>query len=324
MYPSETYCSFYACRAPRGDIKMILFQQMIALFIFMLIGYGMSKKGVMDRKGEKTLSWIIVNVANPAMILQSGLDSEIEPSALARTFLYGAIMYTGLLVIAAVLPGLLRVGKDSRGVYRTMTVFSNIGFMGYPLIRAMYGAEALVHAGIFSFFYNALIYTYGVSCVRGKTQQEEKPWKAMINVGTISCVAAILLLFLHFETPLFVESTVTNLANLTASLSMMVIGASLTAFPLRRLITDVRLLLFSAIKLLILPILGILFFRQLETDPMKLGVLLVMLATPAGSMNTMLAQQYDGDVDLSARGVALTTILSVVTIPLVSWICGIR
>ena len=100
----------------------------------------------------------------------------------------------------------------------------------------------------------------------------------------------------------------------------MVIGASLAAIDLKGLFTDGKLLLFSGIKLVLLPVAGIWIIRQFVQTESMLGVCMVMLATPVGSMTAMLSQQYDGDYETASKGVALTTILSVVTMPLVSWI----
>ena len=98
---------------------------------------------------------------------------------------------------------------------------------------------------------------------------------------------------------------------------MMVIGASLATIDLKKLFTDGRLILFSVIKLIIIPVIGIMIVRQFVDNAVICGVCMVMLATPVGSMTAMLAQQYDGDYEMASKGVALTTILSVATMPLV-------
>lgn len=144
--------------------------------------------------------------------------------------------------------------------------------------------------------------------------------KGILNVGFIACIVTIIIYFLDLRVPAFAESTLTHLSNLTSPLSMMVIGASLAAIDLRKLFTDGKLLLFSAIKLVVIPIIGLLVIRQFVDSEMLLGVCLVMLATPVGSMTAMLAQQYDGDYEMASKAVALTTILSVATMPLVSGI----
>ena len=139
-------------------------------------------------------------------------------------------------------------------------------------------------------------------------------------MGFVACIVTIMIYFANLGLPAFVESTLTHLSNLTSPLSMMVIGASLAAIDLRELFTDAKLLLFSAIKLVVIPIIGLWVIRQFVDSELLLGVCLVMLATPVGSMTAMLAQQYEGDYEMASKAVALTTILSVATMPLVSGI----
>ncbi|MBS7304031.1 MAG: AEC family transporter, partial [Lachnospiraceae bacterium] len=98
---------------------------------------------------------------------------------------------------------------------------------------------------------------------------------------------------------------------------------SMATIDIKKLFTDIRLLLFSVLKLVIVPVAGLFLLKLFIRDQMLLGVCMVMLATPVASMTAMLSQQYDGDYELASRGVALTTILSVATMPLVSIITGI-
>ena len=97
----------------------------------------------------------------------------------------------------------------------------------------------------------------------------------------------------------------------------------MTEFPIRELFTDVRLLGFSFIKMLVIPIAGMLIIRLFVHDPVLVGVSMVMLATPVGSLVAMIAQQNGADYTLASKGIALTTLLSIVTMPLVSLVMGI-
>ena len=207
-----------------------------------------------------------------------------------------------------------------------MTVFSNIGFMGFPVIAALYGSGALLYAALFTIPYNILIYTYGVSAMSPETKSPEAPekekgsaflLKRILNVGVIACIATMIVYLCKIPVPGMIADTATHLSNLTAPLSMMVIGASLATIDLKKLFADVRLLIFSVVKLLIIPVVGVLIVKQFVSNEVICGVCLIMLATPVGSMTAMLAQQYDGDYEMATKGVALTTILSVATIPLV-------
>lgn len=304
---------------------MLLFGQMVVLFILMGIGYLCYKKGMITDEVSKKLSAIVVNIANPAMVLTGCMGEEkIEGRELLITGVLIVIVYSVLLLLAFIIPSLLRIDKKSRGAYQAMTVFSNIGFMGFPVVAALYGNGALLYAALFTIPYNILIYTYGVSAMSvntgtGKKKSTLSPGK-ILNVGVIACIITIVVYFFQIPVPAFIKTTTTHLSNLTAPLSMMVIGASLATIDLKKLFMDGKLLLFAAIKLLIIPIAGMMVIRQFLANEVICGVCMVMLATPVGSMTAMLAQQYDGDYEMASRGVALTTILSVVTMPLVSMI----
>lgn len=308
---------------------MLLLEQMTVLFLLMGIGYFCCRRGIITNEVNKKLSWIVVNIANPALILSGCLGEEkIRGRELLTTIIIIVAVYLALLLIAWVLPALLRVEKRSRGTYKAMTVFSNIGFMGFPVVAALYGNGALLYAALFTIPYNILIYTYGISAMSVKEKKEpetrgsEKSISFVIgrilNVGVIACIVTMVIYFFQIPVPTVAADTITHLSNLTAPLSMMVIGASLAAIDLKKLFTDGRLLLFSAIKLLVIPVLGMLLIRQFVENEVICGVCLVMLATPVGSMTAMLAQQHGGDYEMASKGVALTTILSVATIPLVS------
>ena len=302
---------------------MLLLQQMIVLFILMGIGYFCYKKAIITDEVSKKLSAIVVNIANPALILTGCMgEDRIQGKELLLTGGIMLAMYAALLILAELLPRLLRVEKKSVGTYKAMTVFSNIGFMGFPVISALYGSGALLYAALFMIPYNILIYTYGIGAITtGKEKETEGKQSSLgriLNIGVIACIITIAIYLAGIPIPGFVKTTITHLSNLTAPLSMMVIGASLATIDLKKLFTDGRLILFSIIKLVIIPIIGILIVRQFVNNPVICGVCMVMLATPVGSMTAMLAQQYDGDYEMASKGVALTTILSVATMPLVA------
>lgn len=297
---------------------------MIVLFLLMGVGLICYKRGLITDEVSKKLSSIVVNVANPALVLTACMGEEkIRGEELFTTVIIMFIMYPALIILASILPGILRIEKNTRGIYRAMTVFSNIGFMGFPVITALYGNGALLYATPFIIIYNVLIYTYGVASIRGKKESEKgkdslSPVSLLLNPGMISCIITIVIYLLNVPVPAFIQETVTYLSSLTAPLSMMIIGASLAVMDVKRLFADSKLILFSVIKLLVLPVLGLFIIGRFVENQVILGVCMVMLATPVGSMNAMLAQQYGGDYETASRGVALTTILSVATMPLIA------
>lgn len=302
---------------------------MLVLFILMLVGVCCRKCGIFNDEANKRISSLVVNVANPALILSSSINQEavIEGMEFVKTFLLAWGMFGVVMVIAHFIPRILRADVSEYGTYKTMTIFSNIGFMGFPVISALYGSEALLYATMFLIPFNVLIYTYGISVMKKRTSADARTTgfqlRKILNVGVISCAVALVIYLTKLPIPVVVENAVDSISNLTAPLSMMVIGDSLTKINLKKLFCNGRMLVFSGIKLLLIPIVGVSLIKLLDLNPLLTGVCMIMLATPVGSMNAMLAQEYGGDYELASQGVTITTLLAVVTMPVVSMLMGI-
>lgn len=305
---------------------------MFILFLIMLVGLICKKEGLMNDAGSRVISGIVVNVANPALILSAGINKTetIEGKNLLLAVLLAAVVYVFLIVAAFIIPKVLRIKQSEVGTYRVMTVFSNIGFMGFPVISAVYGSDALLYASVFLIPYNVLIYTWGIMTMsafnsegNNENTKREISWGKIFNIGVIACLLTIVFYLTKMPVPKPIESVVSHFSNLTAPLSMMVIGASMADMNFKKLFTDAKMLIFLAIKLLIMPVIGVLVIKCTGIDAKLVGVCLIMLATPVGSMTAMLAQQYDGDYELASRGVALSTILTVATMPILSMVLGV-
>ncbi len=352
---------------------MLLLQQMIILFLLMMVGFALNKCRIIDSTGAKALSAVVVNVANPAMVLSAAINKEsvITGMELLKTIGLIVLIYVILLLLAWVVTKVLRVTVGQCGTYKNMTVFSNLGFMGFPLVNAMFGSDALLYASLFTIPYNILIYTYAYrmmdrdirelrsegSSIEHSAQQDSSDtsgqpetschsersdgshsnpsschserseeshsltqFKKILNIGVISCIVAIIIYLTRIPMPKFIETTVGHLSNLTAPLSMIVIGSAMADMKFKEMFTDVRLLIFSAIKLLVIPVVGVMLIRLTGASTLFVGVSLIMLGTPVGSMTAMVAQTHGSNYELAARGVALTTVLSVITLPIVSMI----
>ncbi|MBD5500716.1 MAG: hypothetical protein HDR10_05835, partial [Lachnospiraceae bacterium] len=204
---------------------MLLLQQMVVLFFLMGIGFFCSKKEIITEEVSKKLSAIVVNIANPALVLTGCMgENKMEGRELLMVAGIVAAVYAALVLLAMLIPRLLFIEKKKRGTYQAMTVFSNIGFMGFPVISAVYGNEALLYASLFMIPYNVLIYTYGVAAMTAGTEEKKKEGISLgriFNVGVVACIVTIIFYLLRISMPEFIEITITHLSNLTAPLSMM-------------------------------------------------------------------------------------------------------
>ena len=307
---------------------MILCRQLLILFFFMLLGFGMAKRKILDQHNSGFLSWLIVNVANPALILSGAIGNSIDRRELFKVVLVAAGVYLFLIVVSEMAVKLLGVDRKETGIYKVLLIFTNMGFMGFPLLDAMYGAEALLYGAVFLLLFNLLIYTYGIFRIAGAAgSPAEIPaeiLKKFVNPGVAAGVLAIMLAFLRVELPGSVNQTVSMLSNLTAPLSMMVIGASLLEVQWKGFLRDIRLLIFVVLRLVIIPVLGMLILRNFVSNQYLLGACFVTLAAPSGSMAAMLARQYRADYVTASKGIGLTTLLSVITMPLLFWVFQLR
>lgn len=305
---------------------MILLIQMTVLLIIMTVGFICNKIKLLDDASTKHISALVVNVANPCLVLSAAAadHSGSDKSKLLQVALIAVILYACLIFLAFVIPHLLKVEKPSVPTYRLMTIFSNIGFMGFPVIEAAYGKEALLYASIFLFPYNILIYTYGISQMTGESFVRGKiQWKKIFNIGVDAGIVALIIYIFNIPVHSVLVKTIDALSGLTAPLSMIVIGYSFAKMNLKELFTDVRMLVFSVIKLGLIPLAGVAILRLFGVGGDLLGVCFIMLATPVGSMTAMMAGWYGKNEELAARAVAITTLLSVATIPLMSMLLNV-
>lgn len=306
---------------------MVVVQQMIVLFLVMLVGLAAYKKEIITDETSKKLSSLVANVSNPALILSSviGDNSGIQTETLIQVVIISMVMFAGLILISFIIPKCIRSKKEQVSTYKVMTVFSNIGFMGFPVISSIYGSGALLYASIFLLPYNLLIYTYGVQAYSTNSSEKKQiSWKqslrSVLNNGVIASVLAIIIFAFNIKVPTSLGSAISMIGGLTSPLSMMIIGASLALINFKELIKDKQLIAFSMIKLLVIPIISVLIIVALIHNEVIAGITVLMMAMPVGSMTAILAQEYGGDYELTSKGVALTTILSVVTIPMVFYL----
>ncbi len=299
---------------------MILLQQMLILFFYMVIGYAARKRGYLGNEAGAAISWIVVNIANPAMIISSVVNGEstISGQDLLVTVMLALSYFAVLILLAEILPRLFRVTGKTRSAYKVLTVFNNIGFMGFPVISAAYGQESLLYAAMFVLPFNILFYTYGIAVTASGGEKKGFNLKQILNIGSVASILAVVLYALQLPVHGVIKTATGSLSNLTAPLSMMVIGISLSSMRLRELFTNLKLLGYTMVKLLLIPVVGTLIAANFIHNEMLCNVFMIMLATPAGAMTAMLAQEYDGDYELASKAVALTTVFSVVTIPIVS------
>lgn len=300
--------------------------KMCMLFVIMMTGYIGNKLGVLDDDGNKKYSSLVVNITAPALILASASDSNLAGSktdALSVLFVACA-MYAFLIIASLADRFIFRLPKGTDGVYRFMTVFGNNAFMGIPVVEAVFGN--VFYAALFNLPNNILIYSYGGyllskhSAAASGKKCTSFNWKNVCNPGVIAAVTALVMFLAGLRFPEPVTDTLNTVGAITTPLSMLVIGSSLANLSLRDTFANVRIYAFSAYKLILLPVIIWLIGRIFIDNFTVLGVLVIISAMPCAAVTVMLCNEYGNDSELAARYVFVSTVLSVITIPVLAYI----
>lgn len=297
----------------------LILQQMIVLFLMMAAGYVAGRCGVMSRESEQLFSRLIVNLTCPALIINNVTTSaRLESLGALFVIFVAAIGYYVLLpLVANGAVWLLRMPAGRAAEYEGMLIYSNIGFMGIPVANAVLGQDSILYLSIFMAVFNISVFSYGTLLLQ-QGGGGRADLRKMINPGTVSAVAAILLYLLQVQLPDLLLQPVASIGSTTTPLAMLVIGASLSRQPIQEVLQEKSLLPFTLLRLLVLPAVTLLACRWLIGDPMLLGVLVLVSAMPVASNIVMICSEQGRDFAYISKGVFFSTVFSVITLPLVS------
>ena len=294
-------------------ITQILLQQTIIMFALMLLGLLLSRRGMITEQGSRDLSNVLLYTVIPCVILRSYMSefSTEKLRAMGLSALIAVIAFAASLAVAY-----LTCGTRHR-IENFAVAFGNAGFIGIPLVTAVFGPEAAFYVVSFSTFANLLQWTYGIVIISGKKETMNLRM-VFVNPVFISMVIGIALFVLQPTLPTVVTGTIGYIADGNTVLAMIILGYYLSKVQLRGLFADVRLYLFSALRLLVVPAVTILVFLPFPFARGEITLItLIAAATPIASSTAIFAQKFGQDYRRAVSYVCLSTILSVATLPLV-------
>lgn len=304
----------------------VIVNQLLILFSMILLGYILFKTGIMSVSFNKQLSRFILNVTTPAMILSSVMDEEttLSTKTVMITFVVAIAMYLILPLLAKLITFIVRAPKQQAGIYDFVGIYGNIGFMGFPLISAILGPNALLLTAIFNIIFNFSAYSVGILIItKGSGRDEKMSFEKLRSPGIILSVLAVIVYLLHISFPQTIITVTTNVGSLTPPLAMMMIGSTLATMPVKEMITEKRMYLFLVLRQILVPLLCWPVMKLLIHDTLLLTVTFIMLIVPVGNTSVLFATNYDLDTKLAAKAVFITTLFCVATIPLMLIICHV-
>ncbi len=290
--------------------------QVLILFILMALGVLCRKLKLLSDESVKGLSDLMLYLITPCMMLKAFQQSFDR--AMLRGFLITAAATAVLYAAEIGLAVLLLRDRDEarRRVLRFGAVFSNCGYMALPLLQSLWGSEAVLYGAAFNAVHVFYLWTYGLSLMNGGKEKVSLK-KAVVNPGTLSTLLGLLLFFCSFRLPTLIARPVEYLAAMNAPIPMLIIGYYLAGLDLRTVLRTRGEFVMLALRLVLVPLLMLGGLWLCGVRGVLLTTNVVCISAPVATIGTMFATKYDADPTLSAGMVAVSTVLSVLTMTLV-------
>lgn len=297
---------------PVAQTMPVMITQVVAMFLMMVIGAVLYRGQLVDNAGSKQFSNVALYVATPAVILQS-LATTFD----AAKMVAGAACMALSFIFTLVSAGVARLYfRDRQRAAQLGITISNMGFMGIPLVQSVLGEEYVFYISACMAGQVPLIWSYGI-CLISQDTSKISLKKIATNPSIVAVVVGIVLFCCSIDLTGVIKVTAQDMGNLNTGLAMLVMGIYLAQTDLRSLVRDRNLYAACALRLLAVPAIVIAVMVLLPLDPIVKLVVVIALSTPCGTVSAMFPQMFGGDYRFGAGLVSVSTLLSLVLMPLV-------
>ncbi|WP_313559522.1 AEC family transporter [Ruminiclostridium cellobioparum] len=322
-----------------NEVEIIL-KQILILTLLGVTGFAAGKGKFLPENSHKYISVLILKITMPFLIFTTMGNYSFTGETLKNGFLIFVLGIFFILLGGFISLGpckLMGIREKTKNIYIAQSMFGNVIFMAYPLLKAMYGDEGIVYAIFFNIANDAILWTLGVYLFnRHNTENWKDNLSHLVNPNTLAFMGGLLIILLkgtfNFENTLVYKSiwdifysAFYNLGHITIYLSMIFIGLILSGVRIQG-IKDIfdraRYLVYSLFKLIIVPVAAVLFFKATGNffDLFVKRIVALQLAMPASTIVSALALEYDSDYNAATEGIFVSTILSIFTLPLIVYL----
>lgn len=298
------------------DLAIIAAKQVLQLLLMILAGAVCCKAGVFKPQDKSILSNILLYLVVPAMVIDSYLV-EFDPETFCNLLsAFGLSILALAIGLAVAVLATCRVAKENRAILRFACGFSNAAYMGFPLIKALFGSVGLLYASAFVTVFNIALWTIGYGIVSGSASAKE----IVHSIVTCPCILAValgLVLYLgRVPVPEVLAGPIGTIGSMNTPLSMIITGATIASSDLKKLLQNKNLFLTLGLRLLVVPAAALAVFALLGVSGMVPMVVLILEACPCVTITTVFAIRFHHDEELAAGAVVFSTLCSIITLPL--------
>lgn len=293
---------------------------MITLFAIVVVGYMAGKLNYMGGDFDRKLSSLVINWTCPALILSSSMTGELPDRRFILPLLgISLVTYVVLTAAAWALSRILTKQAMERGVVAFALVFGNVGFMGYPVVASIFGHQAVFYAAVLNVVNTFAVFTIGTMMITGGegSDRERFSKKVLYSTPMLAAYLSMLIVALGIDNvPEYVSQPLTMIGNITVPAALLIIGSSMSQLPLKAFIGNMTVYATTLFRLILLPLGVHLLCLALGFDAFVTNINTVVIAMPVATYGTILCLKYNRDTTLIAELTFITTLLSMVSIPM--------
>lgn len=292
---------------------------MLTLFAIVVAGYVAGKLGYLGGDFDRQLSRLVINITCPALILSSAMTGDLpDRRFILPLLLISLVTYAVLTGIAFVLPRYLTGNKADEGAIGFALLFGNVGFMGYPVVASIFGHEAVFYAAVLNVVNTFAVFTIGTILITGANVGKER-FEKKVLYSTPMLAAYLTMAIVAFQIdniPQAVSQPLTMLGNITVPAALLIIGSSMSHLSLRTMMGNATVYVTSMLRLIILPV-GVHFaMMALGFSSFVVNINTLVIAMPVATYGTILCLKYEKDTTMITEVTFVTTLLSMLTIPM--------
>lgn len=298
-----------------------LINSIVLMAILMGVGYYIRSKGILNDDGESSLTYILVNITTPAMVINAmNIEFSFDQLKTGAILLAIAVLFDILLILLGNMAAFKTEDSEKKKMVKYSVALMNGGFMGFPLAYQIFGSQGMFYATMFHTPNIVFMWTYGVSLLLGKKKIKNRYKFMLLNPGMIGVYVGLFLYFTQLPLPLFADNLLDLLTNVTTVLSMIIIGSKIATIGVKESFISKEAYFTTFFRLMASPVLMIILMKFLNFDQMIEQIYVIYASLPVAVLMPILAQKYGGDIEFGSKIVVITHLLSLFTIPLFFWL----
>lgn len=297
-----------------------MIEVMVTLFAVVVVGYVVGRLGYLGGDFDRQLSRLVINITCPALILSSSMTGELPDRRYILPLLAISVLtYVVLTAVAFWLPRFLTRSKADEGPVGFALMFGNVGFMGYPVVASIFGHEAVFYAAVLNVVNTFAVFTVGTILISGGQEVGKSRFQKKVLYSTPMIAAYLTMLIVALEVdgiPGYVSQPLTMIGNITVPAALLIIGSSMSQLSLRTMLGNATVYATTVLRLAVIPLAVYFLGRLFQFSPLVVDINTVVIAMPVATYGTILCLKYNRDTTLITEVTFITTLLSMLTIPL--------